>query len=362
MRIAFWGWKNSFDYFQIGGTESFVRRLALKLNDNEVKVDYIMYDAEQRKDVVINDRLKLRYFVKFEDALDALKCCYDHVITIYLFPLDRLKFAHFRKKHNSKIKFHFVYTGWPDSSIKRWLLFLEAKLFPYNGKLICISKRQYQYLKQRHKNVTYLMPPVPEDFFITPENKPLNDKIRVTFLGRIDSGKGIEDVIEAFGKLSTKSRYECSIHGIHLCYDSRSLEIHNQLKAQTAINYIEVDRLSYSQAVEDMVRDVMRKTDIFVQPYKRLSSTIDTPLLILEAMANLCVVVTKPFGNIPEIYGPSSFFVRENNFAEQFIKVVNDLSIDDIVTERQRVYNQTKSLGFGADRAAKNFIEAICSG
>ncbi len=362
MRIAFWGWKNSFDYFQIGGTESFVRRLTSKLNDNEVKVDYIMYDAENRKDVVINDRLKLKYFVKFEDALENLKSCYDHVITIYLFPLDRLKFAHFRKKHNRNIKFHFVYTGWPDSSIKRWLMFLEAKLFPYNGKLFCISKRQYQYLKQSSKNVMYLMPPVPEEFFIEPKNKPINEKAIITFMGRIDPGKGIEDVIEAFGRLSTDGRYECSIYGIHLSGNKKSFDIHNRLKAQNIIKYVEVDRLAYSQNIEDMVRDVLHKTDIFVQPYKRLSSTIDTPLLILEAMANLCVVVTKAFGNIPEIYGQSSFFVRENNFAEQFIKIVNDLSIDDIVTERQRVYDQARSLGFGADRAVKLFLEALCSG
>ncbi len=102
MRIAFWGWKNSFDYFHIGGTESFVRRLTYGLNDNQVEVDYIMYASGQRKYVVLNDRLKLKYFVKFEDALEALKTGYDHIVTIYLFPLDRLKFARFRKKNESK--------------------------------------------------------------------------------------------------------------------------------------------------------------------------------------------------------------------------------------------------------------------
>ena len=362
MRIAFWGWKNSFDYFQIGGTESFVRRLTSKLNDNEVKVDYIMYGSEQRKEVVINSGLKLKYFVKFEDTLETLECYYDHIITIYLFPLDRLKFARFRRKHGSKIRFHFVYTGWPDFSIKRWFLFLEAKLFPYNGRLFCISKRQYQYLRQSSENVTYLMPPVPEDFFVEPKDKPIHEKTKITFLGRIDSGKGIEDVIEAFERLSTDSRYECSIYGIHLRENKKSVDIHNRLKAQNIINYVAVDRLAYSKNVEDMVRDILRKTDIFVQPYKCLSSTIDTPLLILEAMANLCVVVTKAFGNIPEIYGQSSFFVREDDFAGQFIKILNDLSIGDIVAERQRVYEQTRYLGFGVDRAAKNFIEALCNG
>ena len=358
MRIAFWGWKNSFDYFHIGGTESFVRRLAVGLNDNQMEVDYIMYGAEQRKDVEVNAQLKLKYFVKLEDALETLKCNYDHVVTIYLFPLDRLKFAHFRKKNNGKIKFHFVYTSWPDSSIKRWLLFLEARLFPYNGQLFCISKRQHQYLKQTSKKATYLMPPVPEDFFVEPRNKPMHEKIKITFLGRIDPGKGIEDVVEAFEKLSVDSRYECSIYGIHISGNEESVSIHNRLKAQNVINYIEVDRLAYSKEVENMVRNILRATDVFVQPYKRLSSTIDTPLLVLEAMASLCAVVTTSFGDIPELYGPSYFNLSKKWDSEVIIDLIKN-SAGHLPAEKERLYQQNQKLSFSTSNIANIFRSSL---
>jgi hypothetical protein len=37
---------------------------------------------------------------------------------------------------------------------------------------------------------------VPESYFLKPEEKPDKEKIRLTFLGRIDPGKGINEVIE----------------------------------------------------------------------------------------------------------------------------------------------------------------------
>lgn len=359
MRIAFWGWRNSFDYFQIGGTESFVRRLTEGLVGSGAEVDYVMYGSSERHEVKLSAVFKLRYFVRFEDALAFLSNNYDHIVTIYLFPLDRLKFARFRKRYGNDIKFHFVYLGWPDLSIKRWFYFAEAKLFPYNGRLLCISRRQYRHLRQSLGNVTYLMPPVPENFFIEPEDKPIHEKIKITFLGRIDVGKGIEDVIEIFKVLNKSSRFECSIYGIHIRENKKSLMLHNWLKEQDEINYIEIDRQNYSRNVEEMVSGVLRESDIFIQPYKRLSSTIDTPLLLLEAMASLCVVITKPFGNIPEIYGESRFLIPVDNFLSDATAFLQNVSLDEIRRERKRIYEQNKTLSFQTAEMTRTFLDAL---
>lgn len=359
MRIAFWGWKNSFDYFQIGGTESFVRRLAGELVESGAEVDYVMYGSGERRDVKLSAMFNLRYFVRFKDVLEFLSNNYDHIVTIYLFPLDRLKFARFRKKQGNNIRFHFIYFGWPDFSVKRHLLFAEAKLFPYNGRLFCISKRQYQYLGQSSKNVTYLMPPVPEDYFIELENKPIHEKIKITFLGRIDPGKGIIDVVEIFKVLNKCTGFECTIYGIHIPEDKKSLKLHNWLKKQDEINYIEVERQNYSRNVEEMVKSVLKESDIFIQPYRKLSSTIDTPLLLLEAMASLCAVVTKPFGNISEIYGRSKFLVPEKDFIPHVIDLLKNTSYKEIIKERQRIYERNKRLDFHAAKITRIFIDAL---
>jgi len=358
-RIAFFGLKKSFDYFQIGGTESFLRRISAELIKNDIKVDYILYgDTENRK--LEYAGIRLNYFISFDDALKAVeKKRYEHIITIYLLPEDRIKYALFRKNKGNLVWFHFIYFSWPDSLIKRKLYFAEARLFPYNGKLFCISKRQYNYVSRWSKNAVYLLPPVPKEYFLKPEEKPINEKIKITFLGRIDPGKGINEVIKIFKALKDDNRFECSIYGIHIPEHKESVQVHNWLKSQNDIKYIEVDRQRYSPDVDKMVRNVLKETDILILPYQKLSSTIDTPLTLLEAMASLCVVITKPFGNIPDIYGESQFIISRENFMKDTIDILKGISYEDILKERERIYSRNNNLNFESSNVAKRFLHAI---
>lgn len=359
MKIAFFGLRNSIDYFQIGGTEAFVRRLATRMVQEGNEIDYIMYGDKENRELSPVPGLTLRYFKSFEDALDAISDNYEHVVTIYLPPKDRLKYALFRRKKIKSIIFHFIYFSWPESLIKRELYFSEARFIPYNGKLFCISQRQYEHVSKWANNAIYLLPPVPEGYFLKLEEKTNNKKIKVAFLGRIDLGKGIKEVIDIFKALRSSDNFECCIYGIHILEDRPSLEIHSWLKNQKNIRYIEVDRQRYSPSVEDFVRLVLKETDIFIQPYQKLSSTIDTPLLLLEAMASLCAIITKPFGNIPGIYGESKFLVCEKNFISNVIGLLESISLDEITKERERIYGQNKRLNFKADAIARRFIDAI---
>jgi hypothetical protein len=82
--------------------------------------------------------------------------------------------------------------------------------------------------------------------------------------------------------LKDADRFECSIYGIHIPEHRESLQIHNRLKNQKGIKYFEIDRQNYSPEVEGLVGSILKKTDVFIQPYEKLSSTIDTPLLLLR--------------------------------------------------------------------------------
>lgn len=358
MKITFFGLRQAFDYFQIGGTESFVRRITNQLIDGGEEVDYIMYGSE-KKEIAVSSEFKLKYFERFEDALNAIENNYQHVITIHLFPKDRLKFGFFRKKYKNTTKFHLIYFSWPDSLIKRKLMFAEARIFPYNGKLFCISRRQYNYVKKWAKNAIYLLPPVPEDYFKKPEEKPKNKKIKITFLGRIDVGKGIKEVIELFKTLKDNPKFDCAIYGIHTPEDKRASEIHNWLKQQENIKYIAVDRQNYFSQTEEMTKRVLRETDIFLQPYQKLSSSIDTPVLLLEAMASLCAVITKPFGNIPEIYGQSEFLIPPEKSLPYTFNLLKNLSLNELIKERKRIYKQIQTLNFKTSEATRRFFNAL---
>ncbi len=361
MKIAFLGLRNSFDYFHIGGTESLVRRLSTNLISKGIKVEHLLY-GEPMLDELNEAGIKLKYLKSLEDTLRLLETeKYDHVIAIYLMPKDRLKYAQFRRRSESSNKFHFIYFSWPDSLFKRKLYFNEARLFPYNGKLFCISKRQNEYVSKWAKNAVYILPPVPENYFLKPEGKPINERIKIAFLGRIDPGKGINEIIDIFNALKDDDKFECSIYGIHIPEHRESFEIHNFLKNQKEINYIEVDRQRYSPEVEEMTINVLKNTDILILPYKKLSSTIDTPLTLLEAMASLCVVITKTFGNIPDIYGESKFLVNPKGFVQDTIKLLKNVAYEDLLEERKRIYEQNMILDFKASSVAKKFLEALNS-
>ncbi len=358
MKMAFLGLKQAIDYFQIGGVENFVRRLAGKLTEGGNGIDYIIYGNKDNRELRPSSGITLKYFKSFNETLGAISNNYEHVIAIYLLPANRLKYHLFRKR-NKMTLFHFVYFNWPDLWFKRVLYLNEPRIFPYNGKLFCISKRQYEYVSRWANNAVYLLPPVSKNYFLRTEEKPINAKIKVSFLGRIDPRKGIDEVIDIFKALQGNERLEFTVCGIHFADHGPSVEIHNWLKQQNWIKYIEIDRQNYSPQVEVFVREVLKETDILIQPYRRLSSTIDTPLLLLEGMASLCAVLTKPFGNIPDIYGNSKFIVAEKRFVNNAINLLKDLTMDDIVKERERLYDNNLKLDFDADNSAGLFLKGL---
>jgi glycosyltransferase involved in cell wall biosynthesis len=358
MKTVFLGLKRAFDYYQVGGVESFIRRVTVQMAQEGHKVDYVLYGDQENKEISPRPGTCLRYFRLFRDALDAIKG-YDHVVAIYLLPKDRLQYALFRKRNCKSIRFHLIYFNWPDSSLKRKLYFYESRFIPLNGKLFCISPRQYNYIKKWAENPVRILPPVPENYFLKPQEKPVNNKIQVTFLGRMDPGKGIKEVLEIFNVLKNNGKFKCSIHGIHMPEQKECVDIHNQLRVDNGIEYVEIDRQKYSPSVESFVATVLQKTDIFIQPYRTLSSTIDMPMLLLEAMASLCAVITKPLGNIPDIYGKNEFAINSQGFVPNAIKFLKDVSIDDLARERRRIYGKNQKLNFNTGAVANKFINAI---
>ena len=278
----------------------------------------------------------------------------DHVISCYIHPLDRIKFANFRNSMK-KVCFHSIPFFYPESRIKRLLKFSEYFLFPYNGKIFCISKRQYDYLKKIAKNCVFLLPPVPEEFFLKPEEKPINDKIKVAYVGRIDPRKGIKEVIEIFQSLKNDKRFDFAIYGIHIPSDREGLEIHNWLENQKKIKYVSFERHSYSEDIEYKLREILRRTDLIILPYKSLDSTIDTPLLLLEARASLCIVLTTNVGSLPYLHN-KNFLMRHTS---HFVKFLKNISYKDILQQRVVLYNENNFCQFNLTKTVENFAASI---
>src|SRR5208337_1353650 len=171
MKIAFFGFYGSFDYFKIGGTESFARRLAGGLIRQGHQVDFVVYGAPNPSQGQADPGIRLSVWVALKEALATLPG-YDHVMTMYVPTRDRLCYLRFRRRERRRLRFHQGYFVWPDSPIRRKLAFLDARLYPFNGRLFCVSPRLVREVEGWSARGALLLPPVPESFFLAPEDKP----------------------------------------------------------------------------------------------------------------------------------------------------------------------------------------------
>jgi glycosyltransferase involved in cell wall biosynthesis len=359
MQIAFFGAYKSFDYHQIGGMDSLARRLGIELIQRSDEVSFVHFNCPEERSGKTAEGISISYFVRFDDALRFMARRFDHVLTIYVPPKQRLIWMRFRNKESHRTYFHKLYSGWSEYWLKRTMGFAEAMIMPYNGTLFCVSPRLKQQVSKWSKRAALLLPPVPESYFLKPEDKPKNKRLRITYMGRVDPGKGVSVAIGLFRYLAKKApEIQTRICGYPWKHKPETMKFHEELLTQDEIIYEPTVFEGYSQAVDKNVRRVLRETDILFLPYDKLSSTIDTPLLLLEGMAHLCVVITRPLGGLPEVYGSGEFMLPNISDKERCLELLRQLS-GRLNEERIRLAIQNKKLKFQACEVARQFSSLL---
>jgi len=359
LQIVFLGLKNSFDFYHIGGMDSLVRRLALGLAELGNQVEFVHYDADQEKTEQNCHRITIHHFRKFNDALKHLvasEC--DHVVSIYLRPRDRLNYACFRRTHRGSIRFHCICSCWHEVRFRRELFFAEARLFPFNGTLFCVSPRIYRYVSQWASQAALLLPPVPESYFCRPEEKRGNNKLRLTYAGRVDPGKGTERAVEVFERLGARKDVEARLCGFAWSHRKETVELHERLLANPNIRYEPVEYKGWSPEVDENFCRLLRGADILLLPYEKLSSTVDTPLLLLEGMASLCAIITPHLGDLHATYGPSEFNLSEGWDTDAAIELIHRMR-ESLSAERERLDRRNQNLAFNTSSTVELFGEHL---
>ncbi|WP_198026660.1 glycosyltransferase family 4 protein [Bradyrhizobium sp. ARR65] len=114
------------------------------------------------------------------------------------------------------------------------------------------------------------------------------EPIQITFLGYVGPGKGVPQLIDALGKLSTRAAWSATIAGRGELAQSRS---HAQ-------------RVAIADRVEipgwlgpDETRALLGRTDILVLP----SFVENLPMVVIEGFAYGLAVVATPVGAVPEV-------------------------------------------------------------
>jgi len=358
VRIAFFGLKNSFDFYHIGGMDSLVRRLAAGLYDAGEKVGLVHYGDCEDKTVDAGNGIELHYFRSLAKALAHLEGGYDHVVSIYLRPQDRIAYARFRRDRRNQIRFHHVFSCWNESWVKRELMFADARLFPFNGTVFCLSQRLHGRVSKWSSRPRLLFPPVPKSYFIRPDDKSRGAKIRVMYSGRIDPLKGTEEATAVFRQLAGEEGIKASIYGYVWTESRRCMRLHGRLLSDPAISYETGNYERWSCSAEADFQTVLAETDILILPYRKLSSTVDTPLLLLEGMASLCAVIVPSVGDIPSVYGPGYCVLNGKWNTEKVVSMIKQ-SEAWLARERERLARHNASLAFDSESVTQDFRRSI---
>ncbi len=359
-RIAFLSLNGTCDYFHIGGVESIVRRLSDALADAGERISLIQYGTEQDGRSDVRFGVSHVSFRTLEGALDEIRSNHDHVVSIYLRPEDRIRYARFRRKASTHIRFHHLYTIWHEQRLRRGFVFAEARLVPFNGCLFCISPRMHRQVAAWARQTVVLLPPVPPDYFCEPRDKADAERLRITYAGRLDPAKGAMAAMEVFRHFQSREDTETCVCGYAWDHDAKTLEVREALIADADAKREIADQRRWSPNADRILRDILRRTDILLLPYQRLSSTVDMPLLLLEGMANLCGIITPALGSLHEIYGPSSLNLPGEWDKDRVIHLIESAR-SGLDGERCRLRERTLALQFTPADIAHVFRKAICA-
>ncbi|KPJ67045.1 MAG: hypothetical protein AMJ43_06190 [Coxiella sp. DG_40] len=356
--VVFFGIVESFDFWQIGGMESYLRRLAFELTKAGKDVNFVQYGSDSVAAEQAFPGITLYRYRFLDDALEHIAQQASIVLVSALYRKDRLKFIKFRKANRDIITFYFVASYWGKSWIRRKCYFLESFIYPNNGGVLCMSPRLLKASDTERIKAKLLLPPVPEDYFIKPEDKLLKNKIVVTYMGRPVPSKGADDAVKVFAQLQGEPDIQTQLCGYCCKDDNESMFIHKFLMAQKNIKYIHEDNNRWSESTDAKLIRRLKETDILLLPYRSLRTTIDVPLLLLEGMAANCCIITKPIGDIPEIYGQSSFILPVNDFVPNAVALIKQVRQNPQILrkERHRIASQVMKLSFDTKSISKRLF------
>jgi glycosyltransferase involved in cell wall biosynthesis len=314
---------------QIGGTDSYLRRLVNAHGRERIELLYLSSERSE----VIEDRLKIKKFTCSTDIYQYLK---DKTKTPKIITNIPMRDKLILSRLDNTILLNFFY---PKNAMIWIARIIELKLFQYKHILVP-STRLLKKFKKFHHSVIWLPPIIPESYLINEEVK----KDKFSFIGRADPRKGLLEFLDLKRKFPEKSWY---LSLIKIDRDFRESTLNKTLRNET-VNWRDRKKYSHTQEL-NLIRE-LQETKVFFQTYQSLDSTVDLPLLLLEAQACGCVVITK---NIDKFYANECCIILEKGInAETFFKKI---------PSRERIEANAKIVRetFGQSKVTQTFQQIL---
>ena len=316
MKVVLVSSKDVWSFNGVGGSDSLNRRLIQGFEELGEQVDtYFAADG-------ITGYFRFLYMLlKYRKE--------DYNIIVYrLKPLYRLAciVALFRYKR-SMVLIPFEPTRLKSITLLSYVLISKKRLV--------VSKNLQSLIKNRLNVSTHLLePPVPKEFIESAQCETKN--YDVLFVGRVDPRKGFNIVLDLYENLRDYGvRF-----AFYVVYNRRDVGVDQLLnRCRTLgveLNVVGINR--YSKELDQNLKIWLDSAEYFVQPYKTISSTVDSPLLLYEATSRGLSILTTDIPQTMNVNSKGRFPL--DDFVERAKEVV--LKREKIISRKMQIRSEAQ--------------------
>lgn len=298
------------------------------------------------------DMLRKTHKVKKELKKDAPSIVHIHSSRKGLLLMDLFLAAKLRKKHGEKLflSIHFADMEkilYANARLRKW----ELAAMECCHKIIFLSK------KTRDEFVKAGLSPQKTEVLYTfhsfgpqrPVKETRKDMLNMLFMGSIDRRKGILDLMKALAALPDIP------YKLHICGQLGDSSIKEAFENACQTLGDKVILHGYISGEEK--KRIFEETSLFILP----SYGEGMPIVLLEAMAFGCSIISTNVGAIPEIIKEENGILLSPGDIDGMIQAIRSLTADPHRMTAMQQNNLAKSMEFGIESNIKQLCDMYTS-
>lgn len=354
-RITLLGAAGAMEAEHIGGNGSLLRRLRDGWRRMGLDVDLIIVDGKEDSSEGGESVSRVSSLQEASDHLLDRGGGGHHVCVVYLTPAQRLLFAGLRQG----LQRHLVLHDWrlvlSDNGWRRRCMFADHAVRSYNGRVFGLSPRIVREASRFSSRAALFFPPVPEELFFLERRR--RHRPRIGYVGRIDSGKGSTLLAPLGERLVSCGMNRLAVYGYSWPHRPRSVELFEEVAAAAGVEFHPV---SMNQGGAQSDRDlalILSDLDILLLPYRTGSASLDSPALVLEAMAAGVVPIAGAVADLPRIILDAGKVLPVGSDVNTWLSTVEDTS--RALPDPAKCRRRARELGVGVDHMGSWLAEAM---
>ena len=229
----------------------------------------------------------------------------------------------------------------------------EIKQFAKDGIIYANSPQIVKELRKELQIDSFFIPTnaISIKDFIPFKFASFNDPVEILFCGRVVIDKGIEELIDAIGKLKKRGiATTLKIVGIISNTYRKHLE-------KLANNYAVIDQISFEGFIPfgEQLLGYYKKTDIYILP----SWHEGFPHTIWEASANCTTIITTKVGGIPGFVSEEELYFIQMKNSDSIVDTVEHVLKHEQEAKEKALKAYNLALSYSVESCAKKLYQAL---